>query len=94
MCSNYDVAARLASIIITFMILYSGYLIPVYSMKRWLFWIVSRLVVEERRVALTVGHTRAVLHQSAQLRLPSGDGERVRSDQVSFRPPSSCLQDR
>lgn len=29
MCSNYDVAARLASIIVTIMILYSGYLIPV-----------------------------------------------------------------
>ncbi|ORY59909.1 pleiotropic drug resistance ABC transporter [Leucosporidium creatinivorum] len=38
-CSSYDVAARLASILITFMILYSGYLIPVFSMKRWLFWI-------------------------------------------------------
>ncbi|KAL8291281.1 hypothetical protein RQP46_002259 [Phenoliferia psychrophenolica] len=39
MCANYDVAARLASILITLMITYSGYLIPVYSMKRWLFWI-------------------------------------------------------
>jgi ATP-binding cassette subfamily G (WHITE) protein 2 (SNQ2) len=32
-------AARLAAILITAMILYGGYLIPVFSMKRWLFWI-------------------------------------------------------
>ncbi|KAK4046639.1 ATP-binding cassette transporter snq2 [Microbotryomycetes sp. JL201] len=37
--SSYDVAARAASILITGMILYSGYLIPVFSMRRWLFWI-------------------------------------------------------
>ncbi|KAI5478639.1 ABC transporter [Pseudohyphozyma bogoriensis] len=39
MCESYDVAARLASFLITSFILYSGYLIPVYNMKRWLFWI-------------------------------------------------------
>ena len=39
LCSSYDVAARLASVIVSAFVLYSGYLIPVFSMKRWLFWI-------------------------------------------------------
>lgn len=39
LCSSYDVAARLASVIVSAFVLYSGYLIPVYSMKRWLFWL-------------------------------------------------------
>ncbi|KAG8704963.1 hypothetical protein FRC08_001922 [Ceratobasidium sp. 394] len=38
-CQGYDTAARLAAVIVTLMVLYSGYMIPVYSMKRWLFWI-------------------------------------------------------
>ncbi|KAG9089211.1 hypothetical protein FS749_001533 [Ceratobasidium sp. UAMH 11750] len=38
-CKGYDTAARLAAVIITLMVLYAGYMIPVYSMKRWLFWI-------------------------------------------------------
>ncbi|CAE6481297.1 unnamed protein product [Rhizoctonia solani] len=38
-CTGYDVAARLAAVIITLMVIYAGYMIPVYSMKRWLFWI-------------------------------------------------------
>ncbi|GAA5923733.1 uncharacterized protein JCM15063_003745 [Sporobolomyces koalae] len=39
LCANYDQASRLASVIITLMITYSGYLIPIFSQKRWLFWI-------------------------------------------------------
>ncbi|KAG8684720.1 hypothetical protein FRC09_015185, partial [Ceratobasidium sp. 395] len=39
LCQGYDTAARLAAVIVTLMVLYSGYMIPVYSMKRWLFWI-------------------------------------------------------
>ncbi|KAF8744340.1 ABC transporter, partial [Rhizoctonia solani] len=38
-CTGYDVAARLAAVLITLMVIYAGYMIPVYSMKRWLFWI-------------------------------------------------------
>ncbi|CAE6446782.1 unnamed protein product, partial [Rhizoctonia solani] len=38
-CSGYEVAARLAAVIITFMVTYAGYMIPVQAMKRWLFWI-------------------------------------------------------
>ncbi|QRW00881.1 ABC-2 type transporter [Ceratobasidium sp. AG-Ba] len=38
-CKGYDTAARLAAVIITLMVLYAGYMIPVYAMKRWLFWI-------------------------------------------------------
>lgn len=34
LCSSYDVAARLASVIVSAFVLYSGYLIPVFSMKR------------------------------------------------------------
>ncbi|KAF9512472.1 hypothetical protein BS47DRAFT_1363141 [Hydnum rufescens UP504] len=36
---DYNVAARLAAFIVTAMVVYSGYLIPVFQMKRWLFWI-------------------------------------------------------
>jgi ATP-binding cassette subfamily G (WHITE) protein 2 (SNQ2) len=37
--SDYNVAARLASIFISIMVTYTGYMIPVQSMKRWLFWL-------------------------------------------------------
>ena len=36
---DYNVAARLASLLITLMVVYAGYMIPVFTMKRWLFWI-------------------------------------------------------
>ncbi|GAA5882789.1 hypothetical protein JCM16303_002456 [Sporobolomyces ruberrimus] len=39
LCANYDQASRLASVIITIMITYSGYLIPIFSQKRFLFWL-------------------------------------------------------
>ncbi|GAA5991262.1 hypothetical protein JCM10908_003228 [Rhodotorula pacifica] len=39
LCKNYDQAARLASVVITIMITYSGYLIPTQAQKRWLFWL-------------------------------------------------------
>ncbi|OBZ78638.1 Brefeldin A resistance protein [Grifola frondosa] len=39
MCSNFDNAFRLATFFIPNMIQYAGYMIPVFSMKRWLFWI-------------------------------------------------------
>lgn len=37
--ADYNVAARLAAFLITLMVVYSGYLIPVFSIRRWLFWI-------------------------------------------------------
>lgn len=37
--SDYNVAARLASILISLMVTYTGYMIPQFEMKRWLFWI-------------------------------------------------------
>ncbi|GAA6043179.1 hypothetical protein JCM8097_008713 [Rhodosporidiobolus ruineniae] len=39
LCQNYDQASRLASFVVTIMILYSGYLIPIFSQHRWLFWL-------------------------------------------------------
>ncbi|BGP44752.1 ATP-binding cassette transporter snq2 [Rhodotorula kratochvilovae] len=39
LCQNYDQASRLASVIITIMISYSGYLIPIFAQQRWLFWL-------------------------------------------------------
>ncbi|GAA6001205.1 uncharacterized protein JCM10292_006956 [Rhodotorula paludigena] len=39
LCRNYDQANRYVSAIVTFFELYSGYLIPIYAQKRWLFWI-------------------------------------------------------
>jgi ATP-binding cassette subfamily G (WHITE) protein 2 (SNQ2) len=41
LCQNYDQASRLASVIITIMITYSGYLIPVFAQVRWLFCSIS-----------------------------------------------------
>ncbi|KAE8244585.1 hypothetical protein A4X13_0g6466 [Tilletia indica] len=38
-CQSYDVAARLASIVITTLVLFAGYVIPRQGMARWLFWI-------------------------------------------------------
>ncbi|KAG6874373.1 hypothetical protein C0995_015109 [Termitomyces sp. Mi166 len=38
-CSNFDSAFRLAVFFIPNFIQYAGYIIPVDSMKRWLFWI-------------------------------------------------------
>lgn len=39
MCRNFDSAFRFAGIIIPNMVQYVGYMIPVFDMKRWLFWI-------------------------------------------------------
>ncbi|KAL0571220.1 ATP-binding cassette transporter snq2 [Marasmius crinis-equi] len=39
LCTNFDSAFRLATFFIPNFIQYSGYTIPVPSMKRWLFWI-------------------------------------------------------
>jgi ATP-binding cassette subfamily G (WHITE) protein 2 (SNQ2) len=39
LCMNFDSAFRLATFFIPNMIEYSGYIIPVVKMKRWLFWI-------------------------------------------------------
>lgn len=36
---DYNVAARLASVLISIMVTYTGYMIPVFAMKRWLFWL-------------------------------------------------------
>ncbi|KAL7421564.1 ATP-binding cassette transporter snq2 [Cryptotrichosporon argae] len=37
--TDYNVAARLASVLISIMVTYTGYMIPVFQMKRWLFWL-------------------------------------------------------
>lgn len=36
---SYDIAARLASILISLMVVYSGYMIPYHSMHKWIGWI-------------------------------------------------------
>lgn len=55
MCTNFDSAFRLATFFIPNMIQYAGYMIPVFQMKRWLFWIVSFLAVAFfRRPCLTI----------------------------------------
>lgn len=40
-CINFDSAFRLATFFLPNMIQYTGYMIPTFQMKRWLFWIVS-----------------------------------------------------
>ncbi|OCF43306.1 ATP-binding cassette transporter [Kwoniella heveanensis CBS 569] len=37
--TDYNTAARLASVLISIMVTYTGYMIPVQQMKRWLFWL-------------------------------------------------------
>ncbi|KAI0789262.1 ABC-2 type transporter-domain-containing protein [Abortiporus biennis] len=39
LCSNFDIAFRLATFFVPNMVQYAGYMIPVFQMKRWLFWI-------------------------------------------------------
>ncbi|SJX65131.1 probable SNQ2-ABC transporter involved in multidrug resistance [Sporisorium reilianum f. sp. reilianum] len=38
-CKSYDVAARLAAVIISALVVFAGYVIPRDAMYRWLFWI-------------------------------------------------------
>ena len=40
LCRTFDAAFRSATFFVPNMILYVGYMIPVFKMKRWLFWIV------------------------------------------------------
>ncbi|KAK2465465.1 hypothetical protein APHAL10511_002357 [Amanita phalloides] len=39
LCFNLESAFRLATVIVPNFVLYTGYMIPVHEMKRWLFWI-------------------------------------------------------
>ena len=39
LCTNFDSAFRVATFFVPNMISYAGYIIPVFDMKRWLFWI-------------------------------------------------------
>ncbi len=38
-CQSYDLAARLAAVIISALVVFAGYVIPRDAMYRWLFWI-------------------------------------------------------
>ncbi|KAL5519548.1 SNQ2_1 [Sanghuangporus vaninii] len=39
LCSNFDSAFRIATFFVPNMISYAGYIIPIFDLKRWLFWI-------------------------------------------------------
>ena len=39
LCTNFDSAFRVATFFVPNMISYAGYTIPVFDLKRWLFWI-------------------------------------------------------
>lgn len=39
LCSNFDSAFRIATFFVPNMVSYAGYIIPIFDMKRWLFWI-------------------------------------------------------
>jgi len=39
LCANFDSAFRLATFFVPNIIVYAGYMIPTFNMKRWLFWI-------------------------------------------------------
>ena len=41
LCISFDGAFRLATFFLPNLIQYTGYMIPTFQMKRWLFWIVS-----------------------------------------------------
>ena len=45
--SNYHTAFRVAVFVFPHLVLYAGYMIPVNQMKRWLFWIVSLLYIQD-----------------------------------------------
>lgn len=44
LCISFDSAFRLATIFLPNLVQYTGYMIPTFQMKRWLFWIVSFLL--------------------------------------------------
>lgn len=39
LCTNFDSAFRIATFFVPNMVSYAGYVIPIFDMKRWLFWI-------------------------------------------------------
>lgn len=39
LCTNFDSAFRIATFFVPNMVSYCGYIIPIFDMKRWLFWI-------------------------------------------------------
>ncbi|KAF8305589.1 hypothetical protein DL93DRAFT_2172546 [Clavulina sp. PMI_390] len=73
--ADYNVAARLAAFLISLMVIYSGYLVPVFSMKRWLFWIYYINPVNYGFSALMMNEFRDLdLLCSGSSIVPSGSG--------------------
>jgi ATP-binding cassette subfamily G (WHITE) protein 2 (SNQ2) len=70
---SYHTAFRVAVAIFPNLVLYAGYMIPINKMKRWLFWIVSRL--PGMGVPVPSHHVTPVLHQSGKLWMVSANGE-------------------
>jgi ATP-binding cassette subfamily G (WHITE) protein 2 (SNQ2) len=71
--SSYHAAFRVAVALFPNLVIYAGYMIPTNQMKRWLVWIVSRLVTWY--APLLSHHVTPVLHQSIKLWVVSANGE-------------------
>lgn len=52
LCVSFDSAFRLATFFLPSMVQYAGYIIPVFQMKRWLFWIVSFVLFSAETLSL------------------------------------------
>lgn len=73
LCINFDSAFRLATFFLPNMIQYTGYMIPTFQMKRWLFWIVSLVSFYQRKNS----HSRIELLESPVLCMGWSYGERI-----------------
>jgi ABC-type multidrug transport system permease subunit len=80
-CSNFHTAFRVGVSIFPTLILYSGYMIPIDQMKRWLFWVVSQLDATTLSFA---DRMYLVLHKSSKLRMVSPHEKRVSDAQCTY----------
>ena len=80
LCINFDSAFRLATFFLPNMIQYTGYMIPTFQMKRWLFWIVSFVLFFAE-----ISHLRTELPESPGLCVGRSHGERIHAHVLDLR---------
>jgi ABC-type multidrug transport system ATPase subunit len=82
-CESYDVAARLAAVIIVSLVVFAGYVAPRDAMPRWLFWIsyINPVYYGECRG----GPARRTAAHSFPLRLRGTDDQRVHAPRPALR---------
>ena len=80
LCISFDGAFRLATFFLPNMIQYTGYMIPTFQMKRWLFWIVGSTLS-----FMNASDWRADIPQSPVLCVGWTRGERIHAHVIGLR---------